>query len=142
MPAAVVDRKGGSLGRLGQHRAPDGRHLRHVACRATRGQDAARHPCVMEGAGGGGAVGKRALHGHGAARLLPPNGPLVALARPLALPRRSYSTMLMLSAMPVSFFSLIVSTVFDLDRELSRLLVAVSTVAAIAGVVVWQVAFA
>jgi len=50
--------------------------------------------------------------------------------------------LLMLSAMPVSFFSLIVSTVFDLDRELSRLLVAVSTVAAIAGVVVWQVAFA
>ncbi len=46
--------------------------------------------------------------------------------------------LLLLSAMPVSFYSLIVSTVFDLDRELARLIVAVSTVTVIAGVVVWQ----
>jgi predicted permease len=50
--------------------------------------------------------------------------------------------LLLLAAMPVSFFSLIVSTVFDLDRELGRLVVVVSTVAVIAGVVVWQVALA
>jgi predicted permease len=47
---------------------------------------------------------------------------------------------LLLAAMPVAFYTMVVSAVFDLDRELARLLVAVSTPAVIAGVVIWQVA--
>jgi predicted permease len=47
---------------------------------------------------------------------------------------------LLLAAMPVAFYTMVVSAVFDLDRELARLLVAVSTPAVIAGVVIWQLA--
>ena len=45
---------------------------------------------------------------------------------------------LLLAAMPVAFYAMIVSAVFDLDKELARLLVAVSTPLAIAGVLLWQ----
>ena len=44
----------------------------------------------------------------------------------------------LLAAMPVAFYTMVVSTVFDQDRELARLLVAISTPAVIAGVLVWQ----
>jgi predicted permease len=47
---------------------------------------------------------------------------------------------LLLAAMPVAFNTLVVSAVFDLDRELARLLVAVSTPAVIAAVLIWQLA--
>jgi predicted permease len=47
---------------------------------------------------------------------------------------------LLLAAMPVAFNTLVVSAVFDLDRELARLLVAVSTPLVIAAVFVWQLA--
>jgi predicted permease len=45
---------------------------------------------------------------------------------------------LLLAVMPVAFNTLVVSAVFDLDRELARLLVAVSTPLVIAGVLIWQ----
>ncbi len=45
---------------------------------------------------------------------------------------------LLLAAMPVAFYTMVVSAVFDMERELARLLVVVSTVLVIAGVVVWQ----
>lgn len=45
---------------------------------------------------------------------------------------------LLLAAMPVAFYTMVVSSVFDLDRELARLLVAVSTPVVIAGVLVWE----
>ena len=44
----------------------------------------------------------------------------------------------LLAAMPVAFYTMVVAAVFDQDRELARLLVAVSTPAVIAGVVIWQ----
>lgn len=47
---------------------------------------------------------------------------------------------LLLAAMPVAFNTLVVSAVFDLDRELARLLVAVSTPLVIGGVLIWQLA--
>ncbi len=47
---------------------------------------------------------------------------------------------LLLAAMPVAFNTLVVSAVFDLDRELARLLVAVSTPLVIAAVLIWQLA--
>jgi len=47
---------------------------------------------------------------------------------------------ILLAAMPVAFYTMVVSAVFDMDRELARLLVVVSTVLVIAGVVIWQVA--
>ena len=47
---------------------------------------------------------------------------------------------LLLAVMPVAFNTLVVSAVFDLDRELARLLVAVSTPLVIAGVLIWQLA--
>jgi predicted permease len=46
---------------------------------------------------------------------------------------------LLLAAMPVAFYTMVVSAVFDMDREAARLLVAVSTVLVVTGVVVWQV---
>lgn len=46
----------------------------------------------------------------------------------------------LLAVMPVAFNTLVVSTVFDQDRELARLLVAVSTPLAVAGVLIWQMA--
>ena len=45
---------------------------------------------------------------------------------------------LLLAAMPVAFNTLVLSAVFDLDRELARLLVAVSTPLVIAAVLIWQ----
>jgi len=47
---------------------------------------------------------------------------------------------LLLAAMPVAFYTMVVSAVFDMERELARLLVAVSTPAVIAGVLIWQAA--
>jgi predicted permease len=47
---------------------------------------------------------------------------------------------LLLAAMPVAFYTMVVAAVFDLDRGLARLLVAVSTPAVIAGVLLWQLA--
>jgi predicted permease len=47
---------------------------------------------------------------------------------------------LLLAAMPVAFYTMVVSAVFDLERELARLLVAVSTVLVVAGVLIWQLA--
>lgn len=44
----------------------------------------------------------------------------------------------LLAAMPVAFYTMVVAAVFDQDRELARLLVAVSTPVAIIGVLVWQ----
>jgi predicted permease len=46
---------------------------------------------------------------------------------------------LLMAAMPVAFYTMVVSAVFDMDRELARLLVVVSTVLVIAGVVIWWV---
>ena len=46
----------------------------------------------------------------------------------------------LLAMMPVAFNTLVVSAVFDLDRELARLLVAVSTPLVIAAVLIWQLA--
>ena len=40
--------------------------------------------------------------------------------------------------MPVAFYAMVVAAVFDMDRQLARLLVAVSTPAVIAGVLLWQ----
>jgi predicted permease len=45
---------------------------------------------------------------------------------------------LLLAAMPVAFYTMVVAAVFDMERELARLLVVASTVLVIAGVVVWQ----
>jgi predicted permease len=45
---------------------------------------------------------------------------------------------LLLAAMPVAFYTMVVSAVFDLDKEFARLLVAVSTPLVIAGVLLWQ----
>jgi predicted permease len=45
---------------------------------------------------------------------------------------------LLLAAMPVAFYTMVVAAVFDQDRELARLLVAVSTPLVILGVLVWQ----
>ena len=47
---------------------------------------------------------------------------------------------LLLAAMPVAFNTMVVAAVFDLDAELARLLIAVSTPLVIAGVLVWQMA--
>jgi len=44
----------------------------------------------------------------------------------------------LLATMPVAFYTMVVAAVFDHDRELARLLVAVSTPAVILGVVIWQ----
>jgi predicted permease len=45
---------------------------------------------------------------------------------------------LLLAAMPVAFYTMVVAAVFDLDKELARLLVAVSTPLVIAAVLLWQ----
>jgi hypothetical protein len=42
--------------------------------------------------------------------------------------------------MPVAFCTMVVAAVFDLDRGLARLLVAVSKPAVIAGILTWQLA--
>ena len=47
---------------------------------------------------------------------------------------------LLLAAMPVAFNTMVVAAVFDLDAELARLLIAVSTPLVIAGVLVWRMA--
>lgn len=54
----------------------------------------------------------------------------------IEIPRVFY----LLAVMPVAFNTLVVSTVFDQDREFARLLVAVSTPLAVAGVLIWQMA--
>jgi predicted permease len=45
---------------------------------------------------------------------------------------------LLLAAMPVAFNTMVVAAVFDLDAELARLMIAVSTPLVIAGVLVWR----
>jgi predicted permease len=47
---------------------------------------------------------------------------------------------LLLAAMPVAFNTLVVAAVFDLDDELARLMIAISTPLVIAGVLIWQFA--
>ena len=47
---------------------------------------------------------------------------------------------LLLAAMPVAFNTMVVAAVFDLDAELARLLIAVSTPLVLAGVLVWRMA--
>jgi predicted permease len=66
--------------------------------------------------------------------------PLVLLAIGWVAGIRIPGVFLLLAAMPVAFYTMVVSAVFDMERELSRLLVAVSTPAVIAGVLVWQLA--
>lgn len=61
---------------------------------------------------------------------------LLALGRLTGVPIPG--VFLLLAAMPVAFNTLVVSAVFDLDRELARLLVAVSTPLVIAAVLLWQ----
>ena len=46
----------------------------------------------------------------------------------------------LLAATPVAFNTMVVAAVFDLDAELARLLIAVSTPLVIAGVLIWQLA--
>jgi predicted permease len=64
--------------------------------------------------------------------------PLVLLVLSWVTGVRIPSVFLLLAAMPVAFYTMVVSAVFDLDRQLARLVVAVSTVTVIAGVLTWQ----
>ena len=65
-------------------------------------------------------------------------GPLLLLAAGWITGVHIPGVFLLLAAMPVAFYTMVVSAVFDMERELARLLVAVSTVLVIAGVVIWQ----
>lgn len=65
-------------------------------------------------------------------------GPLLLLAFGWASGIHIPGVFLLLAAMPVAFYTMVVSAVFDMERELARLLVVVSTVLVVAGVVVWQ----
>jgi predicted permease len=67
-------------------------------------------------------------------------GPLLLLAAGWITGMHIPGVFLLLAAMPVAFYTMVVSAVFDMERELARLLVAVSTVLVIAGVVIWQFA--
>jgi predicted permease len=66
-------------------------------------------------------------------------GPLLLLAAGWVTGIHIPGVFLLLAAMPVAFYTMVIAAVFDMERELARLLVAVSTVLAIAGVVAWQV---
>jgi predicted permease len=65
-------------------------------------------------------------------------GPILLLAAGWATGIHIPGVFILLAAMPVAFYTMVVSAVFDMERELARLLVAVSTVLVIAGVLVWQ----
>jgi predicted permease len=65
-------------------------------------------------------------------------GPILLLAIAWVAGIHIPGVFLLLAAMPVAFYTMVVSAVFDMDRELARLLVAVSTVLVIAGVLVWR----
>jgi predicted permease len=67
-------------------------------------------------------------------------GPLVLLLIGWVAGIHIPGVFLLLAAMPVAFYTMVVSAVFDMDRELARLLVVVSTVLVVAGVLVWQLA--
>jgi predicted permease len=64
--------------------------------------------------------------------------PLVLLASGWVAGVHIPGVFLLLAAMPVAFYTMVVSAVFDMERELARLLVVVSTPAVIAGVLIWQ----
>ena len=66
--------------------------------------------------------------------------PLVLLGLAWLAGVRVPGVFLLLAAMPVAFYTMVVAAVFDLDRGLARLLVAVSTPAVIIGVILWQLA--
>jgi predicted permease len=66
--------------------------------------------------------------------------PLVLLGLAWLAGVRIPGVFLLLAAMPVAFYTMVVAAVFDLDRGLARLLVAVSTPAVIAGVLLWRLA--
>jgi predicted permease len=66
--------------------------------------------------------------------------PLVLLALGWLVGVRVPGVFLLLAAMPVAFYTMVVAAVFDLDRGLARLLVAVSTPVIIAGFLLWQLA--
>jgi predicted permease len=65
-------------------------------------------------------------------------GPLLLLLAGWAVGVHIPGVFLLLSAMPVAFYTMVVAAVFDMERELARLLVVVSTVLVVAGVLVWQ----
>jgi predicted permease len=65
-------------------------------------------------------------------------GPVLLLLAGWATGIHIPGVFLLLAAMPVAFYTMVVSAVFDMERELARLLVVVSTVLVIAGVVAWQ----
>ncbi len=67
-------------------------------------------------------------------------GPLLLLGASRVTGIHIPGVFLLLAAMPVAFYTLVISAVFDMERELARLLVTVSTVLVVAGVVVWQLA--
>lgn len=67
-------------------------------------------------------------------------GPLLLLAVGWATGVHIPGVFILLAAMPVAFYTMVVAAVFDMERELARLLVVVSTVLVVAGVVVWQTA--
>ena len=64
--------------------------------------------------------------------------PLILLAIGWLIGVHIPEVFLLLAAMPVAFNTMVVAAVFDLDTELARLLIAVSTPLVIAGVVAWQ----
>jgi predicted permease len=64
--------------------------------------------------------------------------PLILLAIGRLIGVHIPGVFLLLAAMPVAFNTMVVAAVFDLDAELARLLIAVSTPLVIAGVVAWQ----
>jgi len=66
--------------------------------------------------------------------------PLVLLTLGWLVGVRVPGVFLLLAAMPVAFYTMVVAAVFDLDRGLARLLVAVSTPVIIAGFLLWQLA--
>lgn len=66
-------------------------------------------------------------------------GPLLLLLAHWMLGVDIPSVFYLLAAMPVAFYTMIVAAVFDMERELARLLVVISTVLALAAVVAWQV---
>jgi len=66
--------------------------------------------------------------------------PLVLLVLGWLLGIHIPGVFLLLAAMPVAFYTMVVAAVFDFDRGIARLLVAVSTPVIIAGFLLWQLA--
>jgi predicted permease len=65
-------------------------------------------------------------------------GPLLLLLAGWATGVHIPGVFLLLAAMPVAFYTMVLAAVFDMERELARLLVVVSTGLVIAGVLIWQ----